>query len=205
MASGIVERVRGQRISPREVISEAQEKLLQSGCLNCLRAKYISLLASAVAASDSPIFFQQRANIRKCHPPAWLAAYTLVFQYLDDNRLDLTRATSLTECPDLEESHSFGPRQPGDGLEAEAQNAESSDPFARPVAKSLADLASDGDDVECPLPGSEQGPRRHLSDRDEQATGKGSPVAAPAAHSSRSPHHVGPPAGRDTGDLASDD
>jgi hypothetical protein len=92
-------RLRGQRISHAELVKESQQQLQECGHGNIFRAKFIRLLAEAVVSGDSPILFQQRPSIREPPTNHWQDAYRLVWRYLQEHNLHLTREAALTEFP----------------------------------------------------------------------------------------------------------
>jgi hypothetical protein len=153
-------RLRGQRISHAELVKESQQQLQECGHGNIFQAKFIRLLAEAVVSGDSPILFQQRPSIRDPPTNHWQDAYRLVWRYLQEHSLDLTREAALTEFPQFPTIEPLVSGQQSSAHFRAVVQKSDSEPPAFPPKPSGADSLSGSDEsagVGSPLPQGRRG------------------------------------------------
>jgi hypothetical protein len=99
----IPRRIHGQRISRDELVSEARAELERVGVTSQLRAEYISSLATVVVRNPNPLFAPHQPKVRDSNLAirSWADAYRLSAQFLDENKLTLTRSTADVELPEM--------------------------------------------------------------------------------------------------------
>lgn len=82
--------LRGQRISRQELISESQEVLQNAGVGNHSRAQFLVEVSREVVGSENPLFCQLQPKIHSHESDSWIHAFSLVFQYLTEHKLQST-------------------------------------------------------------------------------------------------------------------
>jgi hypothetical protein len=90
-------RLRGQRISRAELITESREVLNAAGVRNHSRALLLSLASTEVIASGDPQFAQLQPHVVKRDSAAWVRAFALVTQFLAERQLKVTLDTADIE------------------------------------------------------------------------------------------------------------
>lgn len=90
-------RLRGQRISRQELIEESRRVLDEAGVANNARAKFVTEIARIVVGSTEPIYTQLQPKIIQHDTQAWVKAFALMFQYLNDHNLTETIAAIEAE------------------------------------------------------------------------------------------------------------
>ena len=90
-------RLRGQRISREELIEESRKTLEEAGVANNARAKFIKEVSKEVVGSRDPLYAQLQPKIIQHDSQAWIKAFALMFQYLNDNNLTETVSTIEVE------------------------------------------------------------------------------------------------------------
>jgi hypothetical protein len=107
MTRDIALKVRGQRISEKDLIKESQNALRTAGVPNHHRGLYISDAAAEVVGNPLSLFSQlQRKPAKKPLSPAWIRAYQIVLAYLAtvaERPLELTRKTIELEFNNINE------------------------------------------------------------------------------------------------------
>jgi hypothetical protein len=94
-------RVHGQRISRDDLVTETRAELNRVGVTSHLRAQYISSVATVVVENPNPLFapHQPKVQVLNLEIRSWADAYRLAAQFLDENKLQLTRTTADVELP----------------------------------------------------------------------------------------------------------
>ena len=90
-------RLRGQRISRQELIEESRKVLDAAGVANNARAKFVTEIARIIVGTPEPIYTQLQPKIIQHDTQAWIKAFALMFQYLNDHNLTETIAAIEAE------------------------------------------------------------------------------------------------------------
>lgn len=93
--------LRGKKFQPRvpreELLAETYEVLREKGADHHSQAKLMLYLAKEIYRSKNPMFVPLRAKPKNRQTKAWIQAYTIVFAFLNDNKMDFAKEVLLLE------------------------------------------------------------------------------------------------------------
>jgi hypothetical protein len=89
--------LRSQRVSRFDLVEKSSTALVSAGVRHHCRALFLSNIAHEALDSDNPAFKHFRAHVLRRTSLAWVRAYTILFQYLSEQHLPITKEIALRE------------------------------------------------------------------------------------------------------------